>query len=160
MQKYVSSTNAVSLIQTGSTPSFRHRCRPLKTIMTPSIGQQPVDRPSGPRGSTNTIGNRSWRPTISRGMIRGQFCSLDLTSSDNVERNVNTYTFGKVPSLDAAGSSWCLVLEVGRSLALSGKLGRRWWGSVVGASEQPKSKRNCMVEISISLITKRPGQPG
>lgn len=56
-----------------------------------------------------------------------------------MERIVNTYTFGKVPSLDAAGGSWCLVLEVGRGLALSGKVGRRWWGSVVGASEQPGS---------------------
>jgi hypothetical protein len=41
-----------------------------------------------------------------------------------------------------------LVLEVGRGLALSGKLGRGRWGGVVGTSEEPVTHNNHMSQFT------------
>lgn len=87
----------------------------------------------------NTIGSRSWRPTMNkRYRTRLTSCPvlLEYREPGSGGRG-DTYTFGEIPSLDAACGSLGSLVEVGRCLRLSGELrGRRGCG-VVGTSEQP-----------------------
>lgn len=99
----------------------------------------------------NTIGSHSWHPTEEERedvQARISVSSHRKEAKDRRWKGYTTHAFRKVPGLDAAGSTLRLVLEVGRGLALSGKLSRGWWGSVVGTSEKPGTNNTHMSQFT------------